>query len=226
MRPLIGMIMDENASAGGTRYDPVKGHFNLVGQAGGMGVGLPYEDSSVEFVREHADGLYGMGGFAQFPAEWFAEGHKAVHKPSQRFQVEIPALEIMQTKRKPILGICHFMHVMAALNGCLLRSDVAERHNLKDHGVKTHEIDIVPGTKLHQTVGCERMRVTSRHSEAVATLGPNVVASAYGPDGTIEAIELTDHPFAIGVQWHPEDYANSDHPSNRIFQAFISHCRV
>jgi len=46
--------------------------------------------------------------------------------------------------------------------------------------------------------------VNSTHHQAVGKPGKEVVVSALASDGIIEAIELRSHPFAIGVQWHPE----------------------
>jgi putative glutamine amidotransferase len=41
------------------------------------------------------------------------------------------------------------------------------------------------------------------------------------PSRIIEAIELPEHPFAIGVQWHQELFAGQDHPGNKLFEAFV-----
>jgi putative glutamine amidotransferase len=46
--------------------------------------------------------------------------------------------------------------------------------------------------------------VNSTHHQAVRGVGAGVLASARAPDGVVEAIELPDLPFALGVQWHPE----------------------
>jgi gamma-glutamyl-gamma-aminobutyrate hydrolase PuuD len=43
-----------------------------------------------------------------------------------------------------------------------------------------------------------------RH-QALDRLGAGVTAAAWADDQTVLAIELAGHPFAIGVQWHPED---------------------
>jgi putative glutamine amidotransferase len=39
-------------------------------------------------------------------------------------------------------------------------------------------------------------------------------------EGLIEAIERTDHPFAIGVQWHPELAAEGS-PQDRLFRGLV-----
>ena len=44
-------------------------------------------------------------------------------------------------------------------------------------------------------------------------------------DGLIEVVENKNHPFQIGVQWHPERMLNYDETSNIIFQKFIDNIR-
>jgi gamma-glutamyl-gamma-aminobutyrate hydrolase PuuD len=43
----------------------------------------------------------------------------------------------------------------------------------------------------------------------------------------VEAIEVAGHPFALGVQWHPEELATHlhDSPSRRLFADFVEQCR-
>ena len=50
--------------------------------------------------------------------------------------------------------------------------------------------------------------------------GENVRAVAWSDDNVIEAIEATDGPFAIGVQWHPERM--NDDRQSKLFAAFVS----
>jgi len=42
----------------------------------------------------------------------------------------------------------------------------------------------------------------------------------------IEAIEIVGHPFALGVQWHPEELATHllDAPSRQLFADFVEQC--
>jgi len=47
-------------------------------------------------------------------------------------------------------------------------------------------------------------QVNSFHHQAVDELGEDLVATAWAPDGTIEAIEDRRHPFLLAVQWHAE----------------------
>jgi gamma-glutamyl-gamma-aminobutyrate hydrolase PuuD len=36
----------------------------------------------------------------------------------------------------------------------------------------------------------------------------------------VEGAELEGHPFAVAVQWHPEDRYSSVVPDRRLFEAF------
>jgi putative glutamine amidotransferase len=52
------------------------------------------------------------------------------------------------------------------------------------------------------------------------------VVTARAPDGVIEGLEIKDSgrphaPFAIGVQWHPENLAATDPQMLGLFQAFV-----
>jgi putative glutamine amidotransferase len=44
---------------------------------------------------------------------------------------------------------------------------------------------------------------------------------AIAEDGTVEAVSVIDaKAFAVGVQWHPEYWAETDKSSNQLFAAF------
>jgi putative glutamine amidotransferase len=58
--------------------------------------------------------------------------------------------------------------------------------------------------------------VSSYHHQGVAE-HPGYVATAWAPDGTVEAIEDPELPFCIGVLWHPE--VGSD---PRLFRALVT----
>jgi gamma-glutamyl-gamma-aminobutyrate hydrolase PuuD len=63
--------------------------------------------------------------------------------------------------------------------------------------------------------------VNSRHHQAAKSLGPEWRATAHAPDGVVEALELPGHPFALGVQWHPEDMQHHE-PQRRLLAGFVA----
>ena len=41
-------------------------------------------------------------------------------------------------------------------------------------------------------------------------LGEGLTPVGWAPDGVVEAIELPDKPYALGVLWHPEEDERSN----------------
>lgn len=66
-----------------------------------------------------------------------------------------------------------------------------------------HPVKPVPGTRYGTAVP-EEADVPSSHHQAVDRLGRGLIVSAYAGDGTVEAVELVDDRWVLGVQWHPE----------------------
>ena len=80
---------------------------------------------------------------------------------------------------------------------------------------------IVPGTKLEECYGLPEISERHRHRyefnndyrEILQKAG--LIISGTSPDGTlVETVELADHPFYVGVQYHPEfkSRPNKPHP--------------
>lgn len=68
-------------------------------------------------------------------------------------------------------------------------------------------------------MGGTNFEVNSIHHQGVKVLGKELISTAVAPDGLIEGIELPTHPFAVGVQWHPEELF--DTASREIFRKFV-----
>jgi putative glutamine amidotransferase len=62
--------------------------------------------------------------------------------------------------------------------------------------------------------------VKSAHHQGLDQLGEGVVATGYADDGLVEAIDLPDRSFAVGVLWHPEEDERS-----RVVGALVDEAR-
>ena len=62
--------------------------------------------------------------------------------------------------------------------------------------------------------------IFSTHHQSVKSPGKGLIVSALSSDGVVEAIELPDYPFLIGVQWHPEREPESEY-TRLLFKTFI-----
>ncbi|MDW7650750.1 MAG: gamma-glutamyl-gamma-aminobutyrate hydrolase family protein [Bacillota bacterium] len=108
----------------------------------------------------------------------------------------------------PLLGICRGAQIMAVAAGGTLHQDLvgiaAVQHDQKaPRTYPIHQVTIRVDSRLHNIVGAAKIRVNSMHHQAVKHPG-NLQVCGFAADGVIEAVELTGHPFALGVQWHPE----------------------
>jgi len=223
-KPRIAVIMDENTSVDGTRYDMTKNYFVGVQRAGGLPYGIPYFAEMVETVADEFDGFLSTGGRFAFPDSWFLEGQTSKAPESERLDVEVALMRAFLERDKPILGICTGMQVLSALHGCRLSPDVRSlgAHVIEhDKRGSLHPVEIRRDTLLHRLVGRSELTVNTFHREAVVELSDKVVASAFAQDGIVEAVEIPSRRFALGVQWHQELFALQDHPGNRLFEAFV-----
>jgi putative glutamine amidotransferase len=60
------------------------------------------------------------------------------------------------------------------------------------------------------------------HHQGIARLGDGLKATAWAPDGLIEAVETQDEAhFMVGLQWHPEMLIDTDPGTRRLFEDFI-----
>lgn len=89
-----------------------------------------------------------------------------------------------------------------------------------------HEVTLEPGGYLHRLLGHASITVNSVHGQGVHRLADGLTVEAKAPDGTIEAMRVTDaRSYALSVQWHPE-WKVMEHPLNRrIFEDFGAQLR-
>ncbi|MBI5406246.1 MAG: gamma-glutamyl-gamma-aminobutyrate hydrolase family protein [Nitrospirae bacterium] len=160
--------------------------------------------------------------------------------PDERTDFEIALFREAIGLQKPILGICLGAQLInIALGGSLYQDIPTQIPNSLNHRA-VHTVTIKEGTLLHRIFGDNNLNtlslrerdkvrvglspneipVTSAHHQAVKTPGKGLTPSAPSPDGVIEAIEMTDYPFLIGVQWHPEQEPDNDQ-TKRLFKAFV-----
>lgn len=144
---------------------------------------------------------------------------------------EIPLCQFALKNNLPVLGICRGIQIIAVASGGSIYQDMAclgnsiiKHMQSASRRHPTHFIQIKKDTLLHRILGCETCRVNSFHHQAVSRPGDTFVVSAKSKDGVIEAIEDPLHPFALGVQWHPECLYTYDKLQNRLFQEFVKHC--
>lgn len=131
----------------------------------------------------------------------------------------------------PLLGICAGMQAMARIDNRERYEDYRnEKNNTninhyqmdKDY---VHKVVLNRESVLRKIIGKDSIRVNSVHNYHIVKTNKFTV-SAVSEDGFIEAIEMKDKKFMIGLQWHPEKIIHKDEPSRRIFESFIKSCNT
>jgi putative glutamine amidotransferase len=201
--------------------------------AGGLPLPLAYGDGSVaDDYLSLCDAVVITGGDFDIAPERYGEVRRPACRPSidSRTAFEWALCEAALRARRPLLGICGGMQLLNVVRGGSLHQDLATELGVPGHERGTqprppeHPVHVVPGTLLARTAGDGPLTVNSTHHQAVRTLGTGVLVSARAPDDVVEAIELPDLPFALGVQWHPERLV-SDPAHRAIWSALVGAAR-
>jgi len=190
---------------------------------------------SLHAVYRRLDGLLLPGGGDIEPAHYGEERHPRCAEPSPaRDQTELTLARWSVEDGLPVLGICRGIQVLnVALGGSLYQDILAQvpggtRHDwYPDHPrtLTPHDVTLAPGSRLAALTGVHSMPVNSLHHQAVKDPAPGLRVTAHATDGIVEAVEVPDHPFALAVQWHPEELAPIDPRAQRLFDALAAAAR-
>jgi putative glutamine amidotransferase len=114
----------------------------------------------------------------------------------------------------PILAICRGIQVLNVALGGTLKIDLSGHRLPEQKDRDIQPLRYARGT-LHQFAS-----VNSSHHQAIDRLGEDLEVEAWCvTDDIIEQVRLRDHPFVIGVQYHPERGQIYD----SLFDDFFSH---
>ncbi|CAM4109273.1 gamma-glutamyl-gamma-aminobutyrate hydrolase family protein [Palleronia rufa] len=215
MRPRIGVT---TSARSGWRIFPLVA-FNLW-LAGGKGVrwvaGRPSDVSDV-------DGIVIGGGDDISPDLYGGRLISSSRLDAERDAMEQLLVAEAMEQGKPVLGICRGSQMLNVALGGRLDQDAYGTYKTSERFwtiLPRKTIEVVPETRLGDYSGTEPMKVNALHSQAVSTLGRGLRVAARDTGGMIQAVERTEEPFALGVQWHPEHlfYARRQ---RAIFRALV-----
>jgi putative glutamine amidotransferase len=130
----------------------------------------------------------------------------------------------------PILGVCRGAQVINVACGGTLYQDLhSQRPDFAKHDYFppnyerfriSHSIQIEADSRLAHALGSVH-EVNSMHHQGIEQLGEGLRAVAVTDDGLVEAVEVPELPFVVGVQWHPEELARTDQLSSSLFYDFV-----
>lgn len=109
---------------------------------------------------------------------------------------------------------------------------MSEQKNIEDMGgtmrLGAYKCLLTPGSNISKAYGTDKISERHRHryefnNEFLSEFEKNgLKATGKNPEtGLVEVVELSDHPWFVGVQFHPEYKSTVDNP-HPLFVAFLS----
>lgn len=229
MRPVIGLPVCQQD---GKQQFVTQTYLNAVTDSGGLPLLLPLlpDQISSDTYLKLCDGFLFCGGGDITPLLFGQElltSRGTTDLAMDRFHLDLmtQALE----SQKPILAICRGMQVMnVALGGSLFQDlslrPVPSLTHMQSSVLRSdssHVISLQKHSMLSDILG-DTAFVNSFHHQCIDRPGRDLKVTALASDGVIEAIEQNRHPFAIGVQWHPECLYHSQPSMKKLFTGLVN----
>jgi putative glutamine amidotransferase len=180
-----------------------------------------------EFVSEllaPLDAVIVTGGWDVDPFFYGEEPSSLLQEiEPERDRLELAIIAEARVTSKRLLAICRGLQILNVEQGGTLYQDLSEagfqQHSRVDLEYSVaHEIVVESRSELASVLG-GATGVNTLHHQGIKELAPTLTASAYSPDGVIEAVEMSN---ALGVQWHPERLFEKDRRHLGPFQWLIS----
>ncbi len=133
---------------------------------------------------------------------------------------QVPALFICRGYQELNVALGGTLHPrLAQVPGRIAHHSPEEAPYERRYGPE-HEVRVRAGSPLADVFGAQHFEVNSLHYQGLDVIAPGLSVEVDAPDGTPEAVMLRDHPFAVGVQWHPEYRPDLSPQSARLLAAF------
>lgn len=200
---------------------------DLLASAGCDVVLLPLLPSAYHVVDE-LDGLLVPGGPDVNPALYGGSQHPETRNGDPAMDAaEVALVRKALSAGLPLLAICRGMQLLNVQCGGSLHQHLPEVIGHDRHCPQTgafvmgkHAIEVRPSSRLAGIFADDVPQTSCHHHQAVDRLGAGLEATARAPDGVVEAVEVTDHPFAVGVQWEADQTGD-----DRLHQALAEAAR-
>lgn len=191
--------------------------------------------NDVDAILDRVDGVLVTGAASNVHPSLYGREATEADGPFDhaRDATSLPLIRRAIDRGIPLLAICRGIQELNVALGGTLKSEIQETPGIWDHrkppvaerdGMYAirQPVIIREGSCIADHLGLSgEIQVNSLHRQAIAQTAPRLAVEATAQDGTIEAVSVIDAKnFAVGVQWHPEYWAQTDAPSRAIFEAF------
>ncbi len=200
----------------------LEAYVDAVRRCGGLPLLVPPGHWDADALLDSADALLITGGDHDIDPCHYGETVKAPLGRIEplRTHIELALARAALLRHVPVLGICGGAQVLAVAGGGRLIQDLsvamgeagADHTQPSDPSGPHHDVRVI--SPVNRWLG-DAVQVNSTHHQAVNDPG-EFRACGWAADGLIEVIAHPTHPFAVGVQWHPELLGD-----DRLYQALL-----
>ncbi len=208
-------------------------------QAGGIPLILPANlpTSQLASLLPRLDGILFSGGDDVNPRLYGEDQLPETKKVlDERDEIESVLLKSCLEQGKPVFGICRGLQLINVVLGGSLYQHIQDQfpgaiqHDRHDdmREKRHHSVTVTPNSLLARSTGLTSftsIQVNTLHHQGIRNLAKGLnIGAKCSEDGLIEAVEMTDQPFFLAVQWHPEEL--TEYPEQRsLFEAFVKACQ-
>jgi len=231
MTPVIllpGKLTTNSQGVRGESFSTGRRYSEAVARAGGVVVQaqpIAQTTAAAHELVARFDGVIIQGGGDIDPNRY---GQKPRSNAIYGISLEHDELEIAVVRAaieldKPVLAICRGIQILNVALGGTLHQHLADvLADGESHWDKHHEINLEPNSRVAKAMKTNSPKQAhSYHHQAIDTLAPDLIVTGRAPDQTIEAVEHNTKKWIVGVQWHPEDDADTEPDQQNLFNGFI-----
>lgn len=206
-------------------------YIDSVKRAGATPVLLPQISNEQEALNalKTVDAVILTGGEDINPMYYAEKSHRNLEElKHDRDTSDYWLLKAALKEDYPILGTCRGMQFLNVVLGGTLYQDLPTEYvstishrDPKKVDFARHTMKITDtNSKLFSMLKTNKITVNSWHHQAVERLGKGLKVVALSPDDVIEAVELDNASFVVGVQFHPEWHVVED--ENEFLPVFLA----
>ena len=134
-----------------------------------------------------------------------------------------------------MLAICRGCQLLNVVCGGTLWQDIAVQgagdpaHDGETAGTPrtetVHPVVLEPDSLVSAVLLATVVGVNSLHHQALRDIGTGLRVVGRSPDGLVEAVEMTERGFVLGLQCHPEELSATEPWAARLFAALVAAAR-
>jgi putative glutamine amidotransferase len=174
------------------------------------------------------DGVVITGGHDVDPVLYASAPEVQPRYDPARDKLESAVIDQALADGRPLLGICRGAQLLNVRLGGSLHQELRSRRRRTSNRwtifpLKTLRVEA--GSRLEAVLGSQEASINSLHNQGIDRLGTGLRVVGRDLDQIVQAVESVDHPFLMGVQWHPE-FLIYQRSQMRLFRALVEAART